>query len=46
METEGMRLHGIPKFRRIILKWFLNKYDGRAGIGLIWVRIGAGVEML
>jgi len=46
VETEGMRLLGRPKFRRIILKWFLNKYDGRARSGLIRVRIGTSGEML
>jgi hypothetical protein len=39
VETEGMRLLGSPKVGRIILKWFLNKYDGRTWSGLIWVRI-------
>jgi hypothetical protein len=28
VETEGMRLLGSPKVRRIILKWFLNMVGG------------------
>lgn len=41
-----MRLLGSPKVRRIILKWFLNKYSGRAWSGLIWFRTGTSGEML
>jgi hypothetical protein len=27
---------------RIILKWIFKKWDGKASIGLIWLRIGTG----
>jgi len=46
VETEGRRLLESAKVRRIILKWFLNKYNGRAWSGLIWVRLGTSGEML
>jgi hypothetical protein len=31
----------VKEAKKIILKWILNKYDGKAWTGLIWVRIGA-----
>jgi len=27
---------------RIILKWFLKKWDGEAWTGLIWLKVGPG----
>jgi hypothetical protein len=31
---------------RIILKWIFNKWDGKARIGLTWLRIGTGGGLL
>jgi hypothetical protein len=31
---------------RIILKWVFRKYDFRAWIGFIWLRIGTGFGLL
>jgi len=31
---------------RIILKWIFRKWDGRTYIGLIWLRIMTGGELL
>jgi hypothetical protein len=30
----------------VILKWFLERYDGMEWIGLIWLRIGASGGLL
>ena len=35
-------LDGTDVDERIILRWILRKWDGGAGTGLIWVRIGTG----
>ena len=31
----------VKQAKKIILKWILNKYDGKAWTGLMWLRIGA-----
>jgi len=39
-------LEGLTVGGKILLKWMLKKYDGEVWIGLIWLRIGIGGQLL
>jgi hypothetical protein len=47
-KPEGKKPLGGPRRvdGRIILKWILNRQDGRAWTGLIWFRIGTSGGLL
>ena len=40
------RLENLGVDVRIILRWMTKQWDGEAWIGLIWMRIGTGSELL
>jgi hypothetical protein len=43
-ERDHLEEHSVDK--RIIIKWLLKRWDGEAGTGLIWLRIGTGGGLL
>jgi hypothetical protein len=46
-KSEGRKsLKDVSIDRRIILKRFLKKYNGREWTGFIWLRIGTGGDLL
>jgi hypothetical protein len=44
--TEGEHLEDLGIDRRIIMRWILKNWVGEARTGLIWLRLGRGVERL
>jgi hypothetical protein len=46
VRTCVLNLEGPSVDGRIMLKWIFKRSDGEAWIGLIWLRIGAGVGLL
>jgi hypothetical protein len=46
-KPEGKRSLGRPRRRRVNnIKWLLERWDGLMWVGLIWLKIGAGGELL
>jgi hypothetical protein len=41
---KGDHLEDPDVHKRIILKWILEKWNGGASMGLIWLRIGTGSQ--